>query len=361
MYSKLMNIYNTNTEYLNKDESNAIKGILILLIIAGHTHYLVPQLSPTFFYLYRFHVVCFFILPFFYSHKSSLSWNKIKDLAIKLYVPYLIFFVVCTTLYGISLKNFSWFSVTGSTQAFIIGSEELLKQESGFKFLWFIPAFFSFTMLKSLFDNACEILNPSANKKHLVFIASFLSIIALIGVICWFFPNQWKSFRLNYEQYVPFGMLTALRFFTLGIFTFLIIRFIPYIKYLGAIIFVILSIMYFINEGQIGINNDAFKTILPLIFPVCAFCLLLAGKKLWTYIPFMSELGKLSFPIYLVHVIVYNILEQIISYSILNAGVIYVSTIVISVFISLIITKINILQKLILPKGYNDFKSLFIK
>lgn len=45
--------------YINKEDSNVIKGFLMLLIILGHNHILAPTEGPLFHYLYSFHLVCF--------------------------------------------------------------------------------------------------------------------------------------------------------------------------------------------------------------------------------------------------------------------------------------------------------------
>ena len=52
--------------FLNRDESVAIKGFLTFLIVLGHNAVFTKSLQGLFDYLYTFHVLIFFILPFFY-------------------------------------------------------------------------------------------------------------------------------------------------------------------------------------------------------------------------------------------------------------------------------------------------------
>ena len=60
------------TIYLTRDESNIIKGILILLIVLGHNHFLMDgEYVRLQIQLYKFHVIEFFILPFFYKMKPE--------------------------------------------------------------------------------------------------------------------------------------------------------------------------------------------------------------------------------------------------------------------------------------------------
>ena len=67
------------TIYLTRDESNIIKGILILLIVLGHNHFLMDgEYVRLQIQLYKFHVIEFFILPFFYKMKADTSWEHLR-------------------------------------------------------------------------------------------------------------------------------------------------------------------------------------------------------------------------------------------------------------------------------------------
>lgn len=63
---------------ISRDESTAIKGLLMLLIVFGRTGMLTTDFatgSRTFFWnwLYSFHVYVFLILPFIYGYKRNKS------------------------------------------------------------------------------------------------------------------------------------------------------------------------------------------------------------------------------------------------------------------------------------------------
>ena len=51
--------------YIDRDTSSVIKGVLIILIVIGHNKVLCSTDNKGADYLYLFHVICFFILPFF--------------------------------------------------------------------------------------------------------------------------------------------------------------------------------------------------------------------------------------------------------------------------------------------------------
>lgn len=72
------------TIYLTRDESNIIKGILILLIVLGHNHFLMDgEYVRLQIQLYKFHVIEFFILPFFYKMKADTSWEHLRDIIVR--------------------------------------------------------------------------------------------------------------------------------------------------------------------------------------------------------------------------------------------------------------------------------------
>lgn len=56
---------------LSKDTTTAMKGLLILLIVIGHNHEIAPENSFLMSWLYSFHVLIFFILPFFYIKEKK--------------------------------------------------------------------------------------------------------------------------------------------------------------------------------------------------------------------------------------------------------------------------------------------------
>ena len=125
-----------------RDTSEIMKGLLILLIIFGHNTVLTNNISGLFGYLYSFHVLVFFILPWFYITKFS--WNSTIKRSVKLWFWYFAFFVVQVVFYNLLFST--TFSLPEAVKAFFLGGHTLLKGVTGYMYFWFMPTFF-FAML----------------------------------------------------------------------------------------------------------------------------------------------------------------------------------------------------------------------
>lgn len=112
---KLIGQYKDSPSLISRDASTAIKGLLMLLIVFGHTAMLTTNFATgerTFFWywLYSFHVYIFLILPFVYGYHrkgatdTSLEGgskyvnikqviNDLKHNLVKIGVPYCWFFL----------------------------------------------------------------------------------------------------------------------------------------------------------------------------------------------------------------------------------------------------------------------------
>ena len=152
---------------ISRDESAAIKGFLMLLIIFGHTGLLTTNFQTgerTFFWhwLYSFHVYIFFILPFIYGYRrkcpSSQNTKKttlidippilcdLKHNLLKIGVPYCWFFVISLLVFITVGKG--QYNFLGVLYAFFFGNQPLMDQYIGFNFMWFLPAMLALTILK---------------------------------------------------------------------------------------------------------------------------------------------------------------------------------------------------------------------
>ena len=68
--------------YIDRDTSSVIKGVLIILIVIGHNKVLCSTDNKGADYLYLFHVICFFILPFFYDIKKEITVKRLCDIVV---------------------------------------------------------------------------------------------------------------------------------------------------------------------------------------------------------------------------------------------------------------------------------------
>ena len=85
--------------YIDRDTSSVIKGVLIILIVMGHNKVLCSTDNKGADYLYLFHVICFFILPFFYDTKKEITVKRLCDIVVRNWIPY---FWICIACYVIS-------------------------------------------------------------------------------------------------------------------------------------------------------------------------------------------------------------------------------------------------------------------
>lgn len=163
----------SNDYYLNREESGAIKGLLIILIIIGHNYMLCNMYfdSWIFFWLYQFHVMMFFVLPFFYkrSKKSQIVATILKDLK-RIYVPYIWFFtfsvIVYSLLYHKSMPSFFQF-----LQGLLPLRMDKISELAGVKFLWFAPVFIFFSVLYATYQRCGLII------KTIIIVVSFVAFI----------------------------------------------------------------------------------------------------------------------------------------------------------------------------------------
>ena len=142
---------------ITRDASTAIKGLLMLLIIFGHSGMLTTDYSTgyrTFFWqwLYNFHVYVFMILPFIYGYHQTNGNEKesfekhggwhidtqslkrdIKHNLIKIGVPYCWFFAF-STLTFVTVGGGS-FNPNGMLYAFLFGNQSLMNRYIGFNFV----------------------------------------------------------------------------------------------------------------------------------------------------------------------------------------------------------------------------------
>jgi len=318
------------TSYLNIEQSSAIKGVLMLLIMLGHNHILAPIGGPLFSYLYNFHIFGFFILPFLYNKKQPLNINIFINNFVKIWVPYIVFFLCCYLIYHILiLKNKIY--LIEILYGILNANERTIKDITGFGFLWFLPAYFSMSIYMMLFLNT--------NKYY------YISIFA-IGIIL----NYNLSFTFDHLfSTIPFALIQGFYYFTFGFLTKLLLDYIPKIQYIGAFVFFIISILF----GYSRINS------VPYIFPISGFLFIYSFSNLLSKLSILVKIGTYSFPIYLVHVIVYNIIEKILPKDDLCGYIDFILTLSISMLIAYWMVKIDLIRKLVLPKNLHDYKSLF--
>ena len=99
-------------------------------------------------WLYSFHFIVFFMLPFLYGQRSF-NVRKVGRSLLRVYVPYIWVLILCL-LIALVTGYVELQSVQTYLFAFFHGSQALLKETFGFNFPWFMPAFFFLSLFLSI-------------------------------------------------------------------------------------------------------------------------------------------------------------------------------------------------------------------
>lgn len=268
-----------NISLLTNQESTALKGLLILLVVLGHNTYLMVDMFA-YKFLYAFHVYAFFYLPFLYNHKEeTISHCVIKNI-LRLYVPYTFAFVL---LLGIYLKTNSAFNFENIFFAYITGNPNHFLKMGGF--LWFIPTLFSLLLIKQLYYRGnliCRYL---------------LLVLSCFCLICFSF-----GYLGSWQIYQPFRCMTAFAM----LFPAVISRFFikqSIIKFIDLYFFFFVIIAFIIYPGN---HFFAYTILNRFILPIVIFLFLYNQREKLVRFKFLQRIGRYSFPIYVFHIFIYQ-------------------------------------------------------
>ncbi len=281
-----------------------MKGILILLIILGHNSILTQNILGLYDYLYSFHVLTFFILPWFYT--TTFSWNSTIKRSTKIWFWYLAFFVVQVVFYNLLFDT--TFSLDETFKAFFLGGHTLLKGVTGYMYLWFMPAFFFSMLVRDVYT--------IANKPSRI-----VMIIASIGIVAFF------AFHA-YTDYI--AIVQGIFFAALGIVASqLTLPTKNLHRALVVLLFVVCSVLMFIDT-----TKGFVRPFMPFVAFFAIWSIIEWLKK---YMNWLQSLGKLSMFIYLTHPLIFQLLLRVVpnNYSqVVYGSIIFLLTTLISIIVS---------------------------
>lgn len=317
-------------KYIDRELSNSIKGILILLIVFGHNHVLCPnnEAFGLMDYLYKFHVIGFFILPFFYYTNKACSKEQIITVFVRCIIPYIWICLLCFLCNSIYTRTFN-ISIS-SLYALLQGTQTPLRENLGFVFPWFLPAYCSFAIML-LFARKYKII---------------LWGITIFSIFTWFW--SWKTFYL-FKNIAPFGIGLAISYFGAGSLCFYMNNFLGRFKYVSIFVFAFLTVGYW-ESWQLGFFYK--------LFPVFFFLSVLAVSP-FLQCRLLQILGGNSLGIYLFHMFIVNITYMIFPKTIVWGIVGFVLSLLISLFITKFIMGNALLRNLLFPRSLMDLKSVF--
>ena len=340
---------------IGRNESNAIKGLLIFLIVLGHNAFITNYFDGLYHYLYSFHVACFFILSFLYPSKK-ISKQRVVDYFIRNYTPYVFFFMIflCTKLifeyFGFDEPNLTYTPYQNNLIDFLLtlfnGGIFSLPSFIGFQYLWFLPVMFSFSVIKDFFYSI------SVSYKRV--------LILFVGLLCFFFLYVFmysapypKVINLNLEHYSPFSVFQALGFLFLSWITFYFIDNCR-CKYVFVILFITLTALYW------TIDIIYIKWLLRCFMPTTVFVLLFSIKGILGQSDILENIGKISLQIYIVQTPVATICYKILPllFNCNNVLFILFSQVLIftiSYFIALLFVNVSMINRLIFPRTLDSW------
>ncbi len=181
---------------ISNNQSNIIKGVLILLIVLGHNAFLTKNIDGLFGYLYSFHVFGFFILPWFYNSKPA-NKKSLTRRFVKLFSYYTLFFLLQYFIFNFLFTN-NGVEIKQFIVSFIHGGHFMLEKAVGFQYLWFLPTFFFAMLYKDLYYLLPQKIRP---------IFPVIGACVIIGIWCFGVSYQSLPAILQGLFFTSYGLL----------------------------------------------------------------------------------------------------------------------------------------------------------
>ena len=305
---------------LSREESNGLKGALILLVVLGHNS-LLMEFTGLYSFLYSFHVYAFYILPYIYgvNYPKDNDKNNIKFILKRGLLNFKYFYILLILWSLISLltvmaRGVPFPGIMALCEGYLFNTS--LRETFGVGFLWFMP-----TMVSVLFwRDVYFVLNKKVK-----------AILFSVGVILW---GLSYATILDYRylgHLLPFSIIFGIYFAVQGIATrWLLIHLTPFpwFKWFSPLILLVnyafICIRDYLPSGCIYITWS--------ILPIIAFCAIFPWKNIFGESPMLKFIGKQSLGIYLIHVFVYNAYLQLVPWHHpLNGVLSFIATLLITI------------------------------
>lgn len=332
---------------ISRDASNAIKGLLILLIVLGHNSILCRSWSgcetiDSLFHwdwFYTFHVYYFFILPFFYN-KNPYRRGNIRKNAAKLLYPYLWITLLCLALsvfvMGTEFRGWAHFGWT-----MISGSGNLIEEATGLNFPWFLPAMFTLLLLKDVYYSCGKYVR---------------GLMIGISLVLWGIALTRLLKFSTMGAYIPFALVPAFRLLPICLLTVWIadrLKSNVTTRSIVTVAFALLTLLFWVS---LNFNIRTGRMAFYFLMPVAAFLTLMQFRDYLAKSRLLVAFGKLSLQIYLYHVIIFNGLLLVVKHfhcppTLTDGIVVYIVTLAISYFGAWLTTKVPLFCKMLYPKA----------
>lgn len=279
--------------------ANSIKAILVLLVLVDHND-VARYLNEDLLNPLAFHVLGFLALPFLVEQNSR---TPITQKLFRYFIPQLLFFTFAVALFQLVMdKNTDSVTVLMSWLiGLATGSGANVKEASGFFLFWFLPCLMSLTLLKHFLG-----------KLSLPKIPLLIGLI-VISVAITFIP---KDIRDN----VPLQILLALHILPQCMLIKILYDRIVLSRLKQVLTILVLLVgaaLYWIAMSK-GVRLEYSNFRLPddgmqasiaifanMLLALSLFLLFTRTDKSKSELLFLSEIGKFSLAIYLIHNFLY--------------------------------------------------------
>ena len=274
---------------------DSVKGVLILLVVLGHSLLagpLIPGLREA---VYSFHVQCFLLLPFLFP-APALTRRNTGNLLVRYLVPYagaiLLFSMLHAVWRGAGLGT--WIVDVG--RAVVTGNTNDLKRATGFYLLWFLPALSVTVLLWMVYFRLGRWF-------RWVLVVLALAAHLFLPGLPWPYRRDWPAFGTHIALFIfPLGLwvhygarplLTRLS----GKGRLLLLS-----SLIGSL-WLLLARGLQVNLAHLGYSSGRHVSALAHqdLVAVLALLSLLAFSGELARIPYLAQIGNKSLPIYLLH------------------------------------------------------------
>lgn len=355
----------SSSKEIHSTNIDVVKGVLILVVIAGHNEGLMQHALWLRQLFYYFNTQCFFLLSSLLDTKPF-SLQLLRDRAVRYLVPFVWFMALAWTAFlglrGGVANLTTAVGVFGT--ALVTGSEPAIHAAVGMRYLWFLPALYSLVVIKSaamrwpslgraLLAAACCLIGGAAFAPAGLIAATPLN--AMTGL---FFFGLGELYRRadHVTSRLPATAKAAAAAGLAGALAWLIVNQ-PLGWVAGA------------NIQSYDIANWPTWTA-ALVFPCLVLTALLAMAEHMPLRRLLALCGRYSLPMYLIHMLLYRSITLVwfgrrfddlaTVGSHLRAGItIFVLTVFGSLLISIAIWRLPPLRRLVFPRDWPDWRPAF--
>lgn len=354
--------------------SLVIRGILILLVVIDHNNFTM-FFGKTYFKPLTLHVYGFFLISFLsIASDTKKPLEFLTTRLIRYLWPFFIFYSLYSAAYFSSLGVHDLMSFFAVAQKFflglVVGSFNLVKQGCGGAFMWFLPAFFGFSIIA----------------KSYFYFAKYRFGLFFVFCVVYFLPAYVLQ---KFGNLIPFGILLAIYILPLLIISFWFLKYRRrfFDRNQAATIFVLLTLEALLYKCLLadGEQIEMGALLLPTLFDGLKFFIFISSIVCFTLLVYMVSqvigsrfgflalLGKHSLAIYLFHHIFLHLFYRLFVFfdfrfdllqnQILVAIVSTVLALILSLAVSIAINSSSVARNAIFPKDANFlfFRNVFKK